>query len=237
VERPELFTKGQKNFDGSDAIERRIEAMSEKLGPDFSVTARSAQDVMDANKTHPASRLAIFRDYMSALERDESQPEGVRAVARSRMKRAQAALLDALDDPESLSGLRRNKIDMTDAQREPSGFSKPGPVEQWVEGLLQDYEAKGGVRQGKKEIKDEPSPRLTAGQRKELYAAMENFFRSRYIVEAERQIDREPSKIDAVEIRKMLESGRKVYDVMRKEYGDGTDALSVAASESNLLSV
>jgi hypothetical protein len=235
VERPELFTKGQKNFDGSDAVEQRIEAMSEKLGPDFSVTARSAQDVMDANKTHPASRLAIFRDYMSALGRDESQPEGVRAVARSRMKRAQAALLDALDDPESLSGLRRNKIDMTDAQREPSGFSKPGPVEQWVEGLLQDYEAKGGVRQGKKEIKDEPSPRLTAGQRKELYAAMENFFRSRYIVEAERQIDREPSKIDAVEIRKMLESGRKVYDVMRKEYGDGTDALSVAASESNLL--
>lgn len=243
VDRPHLFTKGQTNHDGSDAMMKRAEAMAKKLGPEFAISPwraegsqpavepRSAKSVMDDMGMPTSKRLAIYRDYMNSAATNDKLTAEQRKAAAKHARVAQLALLDAVENPEAWGRQNRNTAELTEEQSATMKMP-PGDVERLISRMLErrskavqaeldtygaDLDNKVYGELDSPEPKKANSARLTAGERRAVYAAMDRYFSERFLVVAERKIDREYSKIDSVELRDMIQRGRKAYDSIKDD--------------------
>lgn len=243
VDRPRLFTKGQTNHDGSDAMMKRAEAMAKKLGPEFAISPwraegaqpavepRSAKSVMDDMGMPTSKRLAIYRDYMNSAAVDDKLTAEQRKAAAKHARAAQLALLDAVENPEAWGRQNRNTAELTEEQS-ATMKTPPGDVERLISQMLErrskavqaeldtygaDLDNKVYGELDSPEPKKANSARLNAGERRAVYAAMDRYFSERFLVVAERKIDREYSKIDSVELRDMIQRGRKAYDSIKDD--------------------
>lgn len=109
VKRPWLFKKGQKLFNGGDAIKNRIANLRGELkgrADSYKVAARSAWDVMTEDGVQPGRVVAAYRDYLrqeaSADER-RSKPQYTEAQRKAmRLEAMDAAkyVLDTMTPPK-----------------------------------------------------------------------------------------------------------------------------------------
>lgn len=109
VKRPWLFKKGQKLFNGGDAIKNRIANLRGELkgrADSYKVAARSAWDVMTEDGVQPGRAVAAYRDYLrqeaSADER-RSKPQYTEAQRKAmRLEAMDAAkyVLDTMTPPK-----------------------------------------------------------------------------------------------------------------------------------------
>ena len=246
VDRPRLFTKGQTNHDGSDAMMKRAEAMAEKLGPEFAISPwraegsqpavepRSAKSVMDDMGMPTSKRLAIYRDYMNSAATNDKLTAEQRKAAAKHARAAQLALLDAVENPEVWGRQNRNTAELTEEQS-AARKTPPGDVERLISRMLErrskavqaeldtygaDLDNKVYGELDSPEPKKANSARLTAGERGAVHAAMDRYFSERFLVVAERKIDREYSRIDSVELRDMIQRGRKAYDHIKDDQNE-----------------
>lgn len=246
VDRPRLFTKGQTNHDGSDAMMKRAEAMAEKLGPEFAISPwraegsqpavepRSAKSVMDDMGMPTSKRLAIYRDYMNSAATNDKLTAEQRKAAAKHARAAQLALLDAVENPEAWGRQNRNTAELTEEQS-ATMKTPPGDLERLISRMLErrskavqtELDTYGADLANKVygEL-DSPEPkkantaRLNAGERGAVHAAMDRYFSERFLVVAERKIDREYSRIDSVELRDMIQRGRKAYDHIKDDQNE-----------------
>lgn len=96
VKRPWLFKKGQKLFNGGDAIKNRIANLRGELkgrADSYKVAARSAWDVMTEDGVQPGRVVAAYRDYL----RQEATHDERRSKPQYTEAQRKAMRLEAMD--------------------------------------------------------------------------------------------------------------------------------------------
>jgi hypothetical protein len=96
VKRPWLFKKGQKLFNGGDAIKNRIANLRGELkgrADSYKVAARSAWDVMTEDGVQPGRLVAAYRDYL----RQEATHDERRSKPQYTEAQRKAMRLEAMD--------------------------------------------------------------------------------------------------------------------------------------------
>lgn len=96
VKRPWLFKKGQKLFNGGDAIKNRIANLRGELKgrtDSYKVAARSAWDVMTEDGVQPGRLVAAYRDYL----RQEASADERRSKPQYTEEQRKAMRLEAMD--------------------------------------------------------------------------------------------------------------------------------------------
>ena len=224
TQRPSLFGEKDTLSDGRNAIQARIDHMTQKLGDkasSWSVSAKRASKVLDEMGASDTSRVAMYRDYLlKALRAQKGTPEQkakwkneVGVLNRVLADMASGHHIDpdanaadhSTEDDETTSGIHSLRKKRTTAQADAARSATDPEAKKF------SAEAYARTRASRRTA--------TASSPQERRAALSrtnNFLENRYIVVAEDMTNRAPEDISTTEVESMSRTGAAAMDNARK---------------------